>query len=390
MCGYKIFQCYRVAMLCLGIASLIACGSAGTSNSSASLPSLATSSAQSSTLAPPYPSSSALSSSLFSSSLLSSSTTASSLSNTQRVSAATDTAQNNSICIAVKPFYWEVGDKLSALGSGTTGDNTYTADSIVPIASASKWIFGAYLAQLRDGHLTSDDIASLTMRAGYTNFSDASCIRLLSSMKETETVNECFQAANSNGGNNSDFNPNAVGHFFYGGGHFQKSAVDLGLGLLNNASLQAEVQRLLGTDFNFIYTTPQVAGGVATSAASYAIFLRKILNNQLAIYGLLGSNKVCTNIYSTTDSTTCINTPIYTPAPASEHFVYSLGHWLEDDPVVGDGAFSSAGTFGFYPWIDASKTFYGIVARKDDIGSGFESVYCGRLIRKAWITGIEQ
>lgn len=388
MRGGKIFQSYRTAILCIGIMSLFSCGGTGSSNSPASSQSLATSSVQSSSLAPPYPSSSALSSSLFSSSTLSLSTAASSLSNTQRVNAATYTAQNNSLCVAVKPFYWEIGDKASALGSGTTGDNTYNADSIVPIASASKWIFGAYLAELRDGHLTSEDIASLTMRAGYTNFNDASCIRLLPSMKETETVNECFQATNSNGGNNSDFNPNTVGHFFYGGGHFQKAAVDLGLGSFNNASLQAEVQRLLGPDFNFIYTTPQVAGGVATSAASYAIFLRKILNNQLAIYDLLGSNTVCTNTDSTTNSTTCINTPIYTPAPASEYFDYSLGHWLENDPVVGDGAFSSAGTFGFYPWIDASKTIYGILARKDDMGSGFESVYCGRLIRKAWLTGV--
>jgi len=30
---------------------------------------------------------------------------------------------------------------------------------------------------------------------------------------------------------------------------------------------------------------------------------------------------------------------------------------------VGDGAFSSPGAFGFYPWIDRTKTNYGVLAR---------------------------
>lgn len=64
-------------------------------------------------------------------------------------------------------------------------------------------------------------------------------------------------------------------------------------------------------------------------------------------------------------------------------FDCSLKHWFENDPVVGDSALSSAGTFGFYPWIDASKTFYGVLARKDGMDSGLEFGYCGRLIRKA-------
>ena len=64
-------------------------------------------------------------------------------------------------------------------------------------------------------------------------------------------------------------------------------------------------------------------------------------------------------------------------------------HWVETDPLVGDGAFSSAGAFGFYPWVDAGKRFYGIVARQSLLsGSGFDSAFCGRLIRKAWLTGV--
>jgi hypothetical protein len=40
--------------------------------------------------------------------------------------------------------------------------------------------------------------------------------------------------------------------------------------------------------------------------------------------------------------------------------------------------------------VDASKTWYGVLARKDSAGGGVDSVYCGRLIRKAWVSGVAQ
>lgn len=300
-----------------------------------------------------------------------------------RIAAATQTANNNSYCTAVAPFYWELGDKNMALASGSVGGNTYTASTVMGIASASKWIFGAYVAQARAGKLSADDISALTMNSGYTNFDETSCVRVLQTVQDAETVNECFQNSSSNGGLNSDYSPSNLGRYYYNGGHFQKLAVSMGLGNLNNAGLQTEMQSKLGSDFSFAFSTPQLAGGVNTSAANYAVFLRKILGNQLAIGNLLGQNAVCTNLAK-------CPTAVYTPAPASEQWSYSLGHWVETDPVKGDGAFSSAGAFGFYPWIDSSKTWYGVLARKAAPGSGFESASCGRLIRKAWVTGLEQ
>lgn len=310
----------------------------------------------------------------------SSASAASSLSVSERMDAATQTAQNNPYCVAVRPFYWEIGDQKAALASASVGGTAYGANTTMPIASASKWVFGAYVAQLHEGHLTAADIAALTMNSGYTHFDESSCIRLLQPIQDAETVNQCFQSSNSKGGLNSDYEANHLNHFYYNGGHFQQLAVSLGLGSLTNASLQTAVQTQLGSDFGFTYGTPQLAGGVNTSAANYAIFLRKILSQQLAIYGLLGAHAVCTDLSS-------CSTAAYTPAPANEAWNYSLGHWVESDPLVGDGAFSSAGAFGFYPWIDQTKTYYGVLARKAEPGSGFESASCGRLIRKAWLTG---
>jgi hypothetical protein len=44
---------------------------------------------------------------------------------------------------------------------------------------------------------------------------------------------------------------------------------------------------------------------------------------------------------------------------------------------------------GFYPWIDATKSYYGIISRFSTGGS-YPSVQCGRLIRAAFITGVQQ
>lgn len=297
-----------------------------------------------------------------------------------RAYAATQTAIRNPACVAIKPFYWEIGDQMQSLVSGSTGDRSYQADTLMPIASASKWIFGAYVVQARQGQVSDDDVAALTMSSGYTNFGATSCIKILPGVRNSQTVAQCFQEENNRGGHNDDFNADAVGKFYYNGGHFQKLAVDMGLGADNNAALQRDMQMYLGTDFLFTFGSPQLAGGVNTSAANYAVFLRKILSKQLFINDLLGTHAVCTN------PQTCA-TALHTPVPSNLSWDYSLGHWVETDPVSGDGAFSSAGAFGFYPWIDKTKTFYGIVARKGEPGSGKDSAQCGGLIRKAWMTG---
>lgn len=300
----------------------------------------------------------------------------------QRSAAATTTAQNNSLCTAIRPFYWEVGDKNSTLASGsvnsTTDPSVYTADTVMAIASSSKWIYGAYVAQLRAGLLSNDDIKFLTFRSGYTNFSH--CL-------PDQSVAECVAYAS-----NGVYDPVTDGLFSYGGGHMEKHASLNGLGSMHNAELATEIRAKLGNDIALIYTQPQLAGGIAMAANDYALFLRKMLDGQLQLGHLLGTNAVCTN------PTTCSQAH-NTPIPRNESWSYSLGHWVETDPVVGDGAFSSAGAFGFYPWIDVSKSWYGIVARKqatpnqdldEDLGEGYRSAQCGRLIRKAWVTAAVQ
>lgn len=300
---------------------------------------------------------------------------------TQRTAAANATAQGTAnACAAIRPFYWEIGDGTQRHASGSVNAagnaTTYTASTVMPIASASKWLYGAYVVERRAGVATAEDIEYLTFRSGYTGLVP------IGDCQQADTVGSCLAR------NDNDVQtPAHVGKFYYNGGHMQKhaslAAPGMGLGTMDNAALATEMRRLLGNDIAMSFTQPQPAGGVRTSANDYALFLRKLLNGQLQMGALLGAHKVCTNPLTCSDA-------LNSPTPAAYDWNYSLGHWVEDDAQTGDGAFSSAGAFGFYPWIDATKAWYGIVARASQGGGGNESADCGALIRRAWVTAIAQ
>lgn len=294
------------------------------------------------------------------------------ITDTQRQAAASATALSaTNDCAPIRPFYWEIGDAQGARGSGSTDGSTYTAGTEMNIASASKWIYAAYVAEVRAGVLSATaDVPYLNFSSGYTEF--GLCL-------PGQTVAQC-QSLPANDGQV----PADIGLFAYAGGHMQKHAVDIGLGAMANAALANEIRARLGTDIALTYSQPQLAGGVVTSAADYARFLRKLIRNELKLRPLLATQKLCASDAACAPT----RTGVTTPAPATEVWNYSLGHWVEDDPVVGDGAVSSAGAFGFYPWLNRARDTYGILARKDEAGSGFDSVRCGRLIRKAWETGV--
>jgi hypothetical protein len=292
--------------------------------------------------------------------------------------AAIATANSSSnACNGARPFYWEVGDAGGTLVAGSvvsSSDPTvYGAGTVMSIASASKWFYSTYFVQRTGGALSASDIKFLNFQSGYST-GLFSCTPSL-----TQTVQECVDL-----GDNGAYHAADDGVFSYSGAHMQKHASLNGLGDLNSLGLAAEVRSQVGNEISFSYFEPQPAGGMAMSANDYAMLLRKIVRGELRMHDALGTHPVCTNF----DPLTCPNARI-SPTPPGESWHYSVGHWVEDDPSVGDGAFSSPGAFGFYPWIDRTRTYYGVIARNDMAGA-LKSVYCGRLIRKAWVTATPQ
>jgi hypothetical protein len=288
-----------------------------------------------------------------------------------RQGAVEQTIKSNAACTPLTQFYWEIGDVNGPIASGAVG-TTVAAATVMGIASASKLVFGAYVLEHFAGDTSKIDMNAMRMGSGYVGLVYDACIG-------TASVSACFNASN-----NSKYVAADVGQFYYNGGHFQKYAVDLGLGNDDNVALANDVKAAIGTEFTFTYGSPQLAGGIKTSANDYAAFLRKILAGKLKIHDHLGGDPVCTEPGSSCAAA------LYSPAPAAWH--YSYAHWVEDDPTTGDGAFSSPGAFGFYPWIDATKTYYGILARYAPLEAKayVQSALCGAAIRKAFVTGVAQ
>lgn len=314
------------------------------------------------------------------------------LQDSDRQAAANATVTGNTACTGLTKFYWEIGEKTGLKGSGT-GGGTGTAPMAsqqIPIYSAGKWVWGAYAYERLAGMLPAADLQYLSFTSGNADGPAANACALYT------TVQSCRNSMAAQDNTKAD-------KFYYGPAHFEQQAISsFGMGAFNKTQLAAEVHRLLGADFALTYDAPQMAGGAKSSATDYAKFLRKILNAQLRIGSALGSNAVCTytDATNTTNGITRSNCPSagYSPVDEAagglqEAWHYSIGHWVEDDPdpSIGDGAFSSPGAAGFYPWIDSSKTYYGILARNVvATTSAGNSVKCGRKIRKAWVTGSPQ
>lgn len=323
------------------------------------------------------------------------------------VAASNWTVANNALCTAISPFYWEIGNASSVLVSGASGTG-YGASTKVSIASASKVIEGAYVVQTRGGasNLTSNDITFLHQASGYTNSKDT-CSGATSIYNCLLNVNASSCAGSTNGtglfaaGTYGAQCPANVGVFSYNGGNFQVHAALYLPSTFYNAtigSLASQVNIALGltSPNTIVYTEPLTSGGIYANAQTIRVILQKIVGNTLLMHDALGTSTICTKPAANYSNQTVngVTGPANCPAtysPLSEVFQYSIGHWVESDPAQnGDGAFSSAGAFGFYPWISADKTLYGLISRQGAAGQGDNSLQCGRLIRRAWVTGINQ
>ncbi len=278
-------------------------------------------------------------------------------------------------------FYWEIG---SASGStpivaNAEGAGTVTADSHFNIASASKFLFGAFVLESKGIDAVRNDPAlrdGLRFVSGYTGMNDDACVG-------KTTIGACFSAGM--GGNTGAPNPATVGQFDYDSGHDQKlAALDLGMGATTAAQLSQAYQSRLGLrpDFTMAGLDPLMAGGMMGSASDYAPFLQSIMTGKLVIGAHLGENAVCTL------PSACPGKVVYSPIVLlREPWTYSYNHWVESEHGNGTvDAYSSPGKWGFYPWISADRKYYGIVSRHDvNPGAYAASVLCGRQIRKAFL-----
>lgn len=294
--------------------------------------------------------------------------------------AAVDTANSSQDCTSLGDFYWEVGNgttKLFGFSRGTSVSET----TVMPLASASKWLYAsAYLQSKGYLNLGADEKKGLNFTSGFLEGNtNATC------GDAGTTVSACY---------GPDYKAVAYddsqnGSFFYGGGHMQKLALD-DMGARTGTGLASVVDWLngqLGTSFPQSSGAVAVAGGFWGSAAHYRVFLQKLLTNQYAMSVRLNADAV--PAYPGGPGVA------YTPWVTGQAY-YGLGHWLERESVNNVWTVtghSSPGMFGFYPWVEAGKGQYMLLARSRTLTTGGEgemSRACAHRIHDAYQSGVPQ
>lgn len=314
--------------------------------------------------------------------------------NNKYQAAAKKTASGR-LCDAVEPFYWEIGTAKEIEVNGSYGQPdprnglTLGPEQQTLAGSAGAWIASAFLvakAMENQTALTAEQIDLLRGRSPYATPNGDSCGNAL-------TVKSCFGKM---GGYRKPA-PHAPDTypFYFGPGHLQKLAMDLGLGDVFTSRLRTELVDAFGRDNYYWarYDSARLFDGMRISPKGYARFLRDTMAGNNAMSALLGAHAACA--YASGD---CQDSVTYSGAPPDKRWQYSIGHWVETDDTRGRGTFSAFSLEGYYVWISADKKYYGIVApmRPDArIRNAAKNLYidtidCGRAIREAFVTGVVQ
>lgn len=268
------------------------------------------------------------------------------------------------------------------------GFGAVTADSMMPIASASKWLSGALLMTLVDEHkLTlSDPIgkylrylsgtkATITVRQLFAHTSGfAGEIAVMRDMKLT-MKNAAYAICQER----LKYKPGTA--FAYGGASMQIGGRIAEI--VGQKSWEMLFQERVAKPLGMVHTNfyglgitenPLVAGGAQSSARDYARFLQMLVNkgvwngrrilSEAAINEMLSNQAGCVPVMKQYQQT------VYAELSGmSEKADYGIGVWRNSvesaatiPPLHNLKEISSQGRLGFTPWIDVQRGVIGVLA----------------------------
>lgn len=266
-------------------------------------------------------------------------------------------------------------------------------DTVIPIASASKWLSGGCLMAVIDTTSLSLDTqvseyldtfegkkGEITLRQLFSHTSGLPPSRNSGRdvFDKTITLEESVDII-------ADFDliadPGA--ELWYGGFSMQVAGRIAEIAWLqkNNMSLIsgeawmhlfnetiAQPLEMMHTDYNGLgeTTNPRIAGSIQTSAKEYLNFLNMILNNgRFNGKQILTEESISKMLRDQTRNATIMQSPwqeFDSIQPGASETRYGVGCWLEEmNTTSGDGVeISSHGAFGFGPWIDIDQNISGV------------------------------
>jgi CubicO group peptidase (beta-lactamase class C family) len=270
------------------------------------------------------------------------------------------------------------------------GFGNVSVDSVMPIASASKWLSGALLMTLVDArevsltdgigtylqYLTGEK-ARITIRDLFTHTSGFTGeVPAMRNMKST------LKDAAYNIATSEELKYETGTAFAYGGASMQIGGriVEIAAKKSWEVLFQERIAQPLGmkhTTFHGLGKTanPLLAGGAQSSAREYMYFLQMLVNG-----GILSGRRILSeNAVATLHSNHTAGLPVLkqhqttsaTLINSSESAHYGLGMWLicNDKQPHETWELNSQGRFGFSPWIDLRRGVCGILATRTPLRS---------------------
>ncbi|HEV8702374.1 MAG TPA: serine hydrolase domain-containing protein [Candidatus Polarisedimenticolia bacterium] len=260
----------------------------------------------------------------------------------------------------------------------------YTPDSLLLVASSTKWFSAAVIMGLvDDGTLRLDDKVSvylpyftgakadMTLRqlfshtSGLDNRTDAPCVN-----DSTTTLDLCAQQIAQTV---AMIGP--PGSFFcYGNNSIQVGGrmAEVASGKSWSQLFTDKIRTPLGLTSTFYFggQNPPIAGGLITTMNEYGKFLRMILDD-----GMYGATRVLSSAAIAEMQRDQTAQAAFFCSPAPPYVRYGIGEWRDVHYGMPDGSqISCPGKFGFYPWIDKKREVAGIFEIYDSAGAAADNL----------------
>jgi len=292
-------------------------------------------------------------------------TNSSSALSSQTIKSITSWLEQTHSNLSLKGSSLLLGDKNTIIYENKTGN--YTKNTVIPIASATKWISAAVITSLVDAKILSfDDTAGKYIPS------------FASEDKKNITLRQLLSHTSGLPGNADCLNNAAITleqcvdeiaklplvslpgkELNYGGASFQVAGRMAEVAAQENWEnvFNKHIKQPLEMNNTSFGNTknPRIAGGVTSTTEDYSHLLNMYLN-----CGLFQNQQVisCSSVQQMKQNQTGDARINSTPQPDNRR--YGIGQWLD---VVEQGETvqsSSQGAFGFSPWIDWKKGYYGV------------------------------
>ena len=271
------------------------------------------------------------------------------------------------------------------------GFGGFTSHTVVPIASASKWLSaGVIMALVDEGVLSLDDKAGEYL--GYTGAHGEMTLRQLFS--HTSGLPGHYSSSGIPGtddilGNKQitlaesvdmikdvDLLAEPGTQFYYGGLSMQVAGgiAEVACGKAWCTLFEEKIAdplTMIGTDYNGLgkTTNPRIAGSIQTSAHQYMKFLQMLVSG--GYYNgkkVLSKKSIDEMLRDQTYGVPIVHSPwsqYVLPPPIAGEVRYGIGCWREVIDETGDiKEAGSQGAFGFSPWIDVDRQLAGVLSVK--------------------------